>query len=43
MDVMDLNFSLVVQGRIAGCPGDNYNANEILEEYFSVMVHKVWV
>ena len=29
VDVIDHNFSLVAQGRIASCPGDNYNGDEI--------------
>ena len=40
---MDPNFSLVAQGRIAGCSGDDYNGDEIPNGYFSILVHKVWV
>ena len=43
VDIMDPNFGLVGQGQIAGCPGDNYNGDEIPEGCFSVLVHKVWV
>ena len=43
VDVMDHNFSLVAQGRIASCPGDNYNGDEIPEGCFSVLVHNAWV
>jgi hypothetical protein len=43
VDVMDLNFGLVAQGRIARCPSDNYNGDEIPDGCFSVLVHKVWV
>ena len=43
MNIMDHNFGLVAQGRIAGCPGDNYNGDEIPNGCFSVLVHKVRV
>ena len=43
VDVMDPNFGLVAQGRIAGCPGDICNGDEIPEGCFSIMIHKVWV
>jgi hypothetical protein len=36
VDVMDPNFGLVAQGRISGCPGKNYNGDEIPEGCFSV-------
>ena len=43
MDVLDPNFGLVAQGRIASCPGDMCNGDEIPEGCFSILIHKVWV
>jgi hypothetical protein len=43
VNIMDPNFGLVSQGKIASCPGDMCNRDEIPEGCFSILIHKVWV